>query len=119
MIASALPALLCVLSLAADDFEWPLELDHPKAKIVMYQPQPEVFEGNTIKARAARLREAGTARVAAHLAAQVGKELPVLMENPHMGRTEQFTEVLFASDQPESQIVQARITGYAGTQLTA
>ncbi len=27
-----------------------------------------------------------------------------------MGRTEQFTEVIFASDQPEGRIIEARIT---------
>ncbi len=36
-----------------------------------------------------------------------------------MGRTEQFTEVTFASDQPEGQIVTARITGHSTTQLSA
>ncbi|MDT8329113.1 MAG: tRNA (N(6)-L-threonylcarbamoyladenosine(37)-C(2))-methylthiotransferase MtaB, partial [Roseovarius sp.] len=41
------------------------------------------------------------------------------MESPRMGRTEQFTEVSFASDHPEGQIVSARVTGLRGTQLTA
>ena len=36
-----------------------------------------------------------------------------------MGRTEQFTEVLFDTDQPESQIVQATIAGLRGIQLLA
>jgi threonylcarbamoyladenosine tRNA methylthiotransferase MtaB len=43
----------------------------------------------------------------------------VLMENPRMGRTEQFTEVRFETDQPEGRIVRARITGRSGTQLRA
>ena len=72
-----------------------------------------------IKERAARLREAGDARVRAHLQAQVGKSHSILMESPTMGRTEGFTEVLFAEEQPESRIVQAAITGCSGTQLTA
>ncbi len=72
-----------------------------------------------IKERAARLREAGDARVRAHLQAQVGKSHSILMESPTMGRTEGFTEVLFAKEQPESRIVQAAITGCSGTQLTA
>jgi len=42
-----------------------------------------------------------------------------LMENPHMGRTEQFTEVSFADPQAEGQIVSPLITGIAGNQLTA
>ncbi|MGJ8621753.1 MAG: tRNA (N(6)-L-threonylcarbamoyladenosine(37)-C(2))-methylthiotransferase MtaB [Yoonia sp.] len=75
--------------------------------------------GKTIKARAAQLRAAGDAQVAAHLHAQQGKTHHILMENPRMGRTEQFTEVQFDSDQPESQIVQAKITGFEGQQLTA
>lgn len=72
-----------------------------------------------IKERAARLRAAGDARVAEHLQAQVGKTHSILMESPTMGRTEGFTEVIFAQDQPESRIVQAAITGCSGTQLTA
>lgn len=75
--------------------------------------------GKDIKARAARLREAGSVRVHAHLAEQIGKTHHILMENPRMGRTEQFTEVAFETDQPESQIVTANITGIRGEQLTA
>ncbi len=75
--------------------------------------------GRTIKERAARLRAAGEAQVANHLSAQLGKTHHILMENPRMGRTEQFTEVSFATDQPESQIVTAEITGVEGQQLTA
>ena len=75
--------------------------------------------GKAIKDRAARLRAAGDAQVTRHLAAQEGKTHHILMESPRIGRTEQFTEVVFDSDQPESQIVRATITGVAGTQLTA
>ena len=79
---------------------------------------PQV-KGPAIKDRAARLRAAGDAALARHLAAQVGVTHRVLMEGPRMGRTEQFTEVTFAADQPEGQIVTARITGFAGESLTA
>ncbi len=75
--------------------------------------------GKLIKERAAALRAAGTAQVDRHLRAQAGKIHHILMENARMGRTEQFTEVLFASDQPESKIVHAQIIGFAGNQLTA
>ena len=75
--------------------------------------------GKLIKERAAKLRAAGQSQVDRHLAAQNGKTHQILMENTRMGRTEQFTEVLFDQDQPESQIVQAKITGVAGQQLTA
>ena len=79
---------------------------------------PQV-NGKAIKQRAARLRAAGQTRVAAHLAAQVGQTHRILMENPRMGRTTQFAEVVFDTDQPESQIVTAQISGFKGTQLTA
>jgi threonylcarbamoyladenosine tRNA methylthiotransferase MtaB len=91
-----------------------------------YPPRPgtpaarmPAVNGKDIKSRAARLREAGNAQVARHLAAQQGKTHHILMENPRMGRTEQFTEVTFDADQIEGQIVTAQITGQSGTQLTA
>jgi len=79
---------------------------------------PQVH-GARIKDRAARLRAAGDAAVTAHLAAQIGKTHKVLLESPRMGRTEQFTEVVFGADQPEGQIVPATITGSTDGQLTA
>ncbi|CUI01444.1 tRNA (N(6)-L-threonylcarbamoyladenosine(37)-C(2))-methylthiotransferase MtaB [Leisingera aquaemixtae] len=85
----------------------------PAAKI------PNQVNGNVIKERAARLRAAGDAQVERHLAAQIGKTHRILMENPHMGRTEQFTEVTFAAPQEEGRIVTAEITGVAGNQLVA
>jgi threonylcarbamoyladenosine tRNA methylthiotransferase MtaB len=41
------------------------------------------------------------------------------MESPRMGRTEQFTEVCFASDRPEGAIVAAPIAGHDGRRLKA
>lgn len=79
---------------------------------------PQV-KGPEIKARAARLRAAGDAALAAHLSAQVGATHRVLMEGPRMGRTEQFTEVSFLADRPEGQIVTARIVDFAGERLVA
>ena len=75
--------------------------------------------GTDIKSRAARLRAAGTKQVTKHLAAQVGHTHAVLMENPHMGRTEQFSEVAFKTPQPVGKIVPVAITGYSDIQLTA
>ncbi|MEM5541212.1 tRNA (N(6)-L-threonylcarbamoyladenosine(37)-C(2))-methylthiotransferase MtaB [Sulfitobacter sp. AS92] len=75
--------------------------------------------GAAIKERAARLRAAGERQVQRHLQAQVGHMHAVLMENPHMGRTAQFTEVSFAVPQVEGDIVQTKITGISGTHLTA
>jgi len=85
----------------------------PAAKI------PNQVNGNVIKERAARLRAAGQAQVTRHLKQQIGRTHRILMENSRMGRTEQFTEVVFDTNQSESQIVTAPITGINGTQLTA
>jgi threonylcarbamoyladenosine tRNA methylthiotransferase MtaB len=79
---------------------------------------PQV-KGPVIKDRAARLRAAGDVALSRHLSAQVGVEHRILMEGPRLGRTGQFTEVAFASDQPEGQIVTARISGFADGRLTA
>jgi threonylcarbamoyladenosine tRNA methylthiotransferase MtaB len=80
---------------------------------------PQQINGTIIKARAARLRAAGDAQVTKHLTAQLGKTHHILMENPHMGRTEQFTEVTFTNPQPEGQIVTATISGHTSSQLSA
>ena len=75
--------------------------------------------GAHIKSRAAQLRAAGAKQVTKHLTAQVGRTHTVLMENPHMGRTEQFTEVAFKTPKPVGEIVTAAITGHSDIQLTA
>jgi threonylcarbamoyladenosine tRNA methylthiotransferase MtaB len=75
--------------------------------------------GPLVRDRAARLRALGEARLARHLAAQTGQTHRVLTESARMGRTEQFTEVAFATDQPEGRIVDARISGWAKTRLCA
>ncbi|MCA0041956.1 tRNA (N(6)-L-threonylcarbamoyladenosine(37)-C(2))-methylthiotransferase MtaB [Celeribacter litoreus] len=85
----------------------------PAAKI------PNQVKGPVIKERAARLRAIGDEQVRKHLQAQVGRTHHILMENPHMGRTEQFTEVSFATPQIEGALVRATITGIDGTQLIA
>ncbi len=75
-------------------------------------------DGRAVKARAARLRAAGAARVAGYLQARVGQTHNVLLENPHMGRTEGFAEVRFDPPQPVGQIIKTRITGVDGDQLS-
>ena len=75
--------------------------------------------GAVIKQRAAKLRAAGRAALAAHLGAQVGETHAVLIEAPDMGRTAQFAEVRFSQPQPVGEIVEARITGHDGAQLLA
>ena len=79
---------------------------------------PQV-KGPEIKSRAARLRAAGDTALARHLGAQIGQSHRILTESPRMGRTEQFTEVAFAVDQPEGQILTATISGTEGTRLLA
>ena len=79
---------------------------------------PQV-RGAEVKERAARLRAAGDAALARHLAAQQGALHRVLTEGPRMGRTEQFAEVVFAEDRPEGRIVEARITGHRDGRLIA
>jgi len=75
--------------------------------------------GPEIKDRAARLRAAGDAALARHLSRQVGVVHQVLTEGPRMGRTGQFTEVTFESDQPEGAIVETRIKGISAGRLLA
>ncbi len=77
------------------------------------------LDGRIVRERAARLRAAGDAAVAAHLGAQVGRSHRVLMESPRMGRTEQFAEVVFDRDAPEGRIVETRIAGHDGRRLRA
>ena len=77
---------------------------------------PQV-NGRDIKDRAARLRAAGEAKVLQHLKAQVGHMHNVLLENPNMGRTQQFAEVIFAKPQPEGKIISTEIISASTTQL--
>ncbi len=91
-----------------------------------YSPRPGTpaarmpqVDGRAVKSRAARLRATGDAAVARHLAAQQGQVHRILTERPDMGRTEQFTEVVFDTAQPEGQIVTAAITGTRDQRLVA
>ncbi len=77
------------------------------------------LKGPEIRDRAARLRAAGDAALARHLAAQAGTRHRILTETPRMGRTEQFTEVAFTADQPEGVILEAVVTGQSAGRLTA
>ena len=77
------------------------------------------LRGPEIRDRAARLRAAGDTRLSRYLAEQSGMTRHVLMEGPRMGRTEQFAEAVFDTDQPEGRIIVADITGTRGQQLAA
>jgi threonylcarbamoyladenosine tRNA methylthiotransferase MtaB len=75
--------------------------------------------GRLVKERAAMLRQKGDEKVQTHLRSQVGKVHAVLMENPNLGRTEQFTEVCFDTPQAESEIITAQITDTLNGNLLA
>jgi len=75
--------------------------------------------GPLVRDRAAALRKAGDTALARHLTAQIGQTHRILTESPRMGRTEQFTEVRFATDRTEGTIVTATITGQENGQLAA
>jgi threonylcarbamoyladenosine tRNA methylthiotransferase MtaB len=76
-------------------------------------------DGKLIKSRAAILREKGNTKVKEHLRNQVGKEHAVLMENENLGRSEQFTEILFETPQIDGRIIIARVTGVSDDKLIA
>ena len=91
-----------------------------------YSPRPGTpaarmpqVDGRAIKARAATLRAAGEVRVTAHLSKQIGQKHNILVEKPRMGRTEHFAEVAFVQDQPEGEIIHAKIAGATDRQLLA
>ncbi len=73
-------------------------------------------ERAVVKARAQDLRAKGEALLRAHLAAQVGRTLRVLVERGAMGRAEDFTLVAMPGAAPGS-IVTASIVGHDGTKL--
>jgi threonylcarbamoyladenosine tRNA methylthiotransferase MtaB len=79
---------------------------------------PQV-DGRAIKDRAAQLRAAGQEQVRRHLEQQVGETHRILMESPHMGRTEHFAEVRFAAPQPTGKIVSAQVSGVSDRHLVA
>ena len=78
---------------------------------------PQVDRG-IVKQRAARLRAAGDAAHARHLAALVGTSQRVLVERDGLGRTEDFTLAAVDRGRP-GEIVEARITGHDGERLIA
>lgn len=91
-----------------------------------YSPRPGTpaarmpqVNGKAIKERAARLRAEGNRQVQNHLSAQIGKTHRILMEKPHMGRTEQFAEVQFGSPKTEGAVIEALVTGTDAASLRA
>ncbi|MFM8820514.1 MAG: MiaB/RimO family radical SAM methylthiotransferase, partial [Phenylobacterium sp.] len=72
-----------------------------------------------VRDRAARLRAAGEAALARHLAAQVGREVRGLVERPGLARAEDFSEIAFSGAAPAGDIRIFRVTGQDGRRLLA
>ena len=71
---------------------------------------PQV-NGTAVRERAARLRQAGAARVAAHLAGMQGRRVQLLMERADFGRTEGFAKTVLPGQHRPGSVVDARIVG--------
>ena len=92
-----------------------------------YSPRPGTpaarmpqLEKRVVKARAARLRDAGVAALVKHLDAHIGSEAEVLVERGAQGRLPDFTPVAFEADAGEAgRLVRARIIGHDKTRLKA
>ena len=89
-----------------------------------YSPRPgtpaarmPLLAAAVIKERAARLRAAGEAALAAALAARVGSETDVLVERPGMGRAAFYAVVSFGAPGAEGEIRRMRLVGAAGRSL--
>jgi threonylcarbamoyladenosine tRNA methylthiotransferase MtaB len=91
-----------------------------------YSPRPGTpaarmppVPGEIVRDRAARLREAGDAALAAHLAGEVGRTHRVLTERGGLGRTEGFTPVRLAPEPPPGVFREVTIAGHDGRVLIA
>jgi threonylcarbamoyladenosine tRNA methylthiotransferase MtaB len=72
-----------------------------------------------VKERAARLRAAGEAALARHLARQAGRTLQGLVERPGIARAEDFTEIAFEGEATPGAIIALRVTGHDGKRALA
>ncbi|HRE21104.1 MAG TPA: tRNA (N(6)-L-threonylcarbamoyladenosine(37)-C(2))-methylthiotransferase MtaB [Rhabdaerophilum sp.] len=70
-----------------------------------------------IKERAARLREAGAAALARHLAGHSGTEARILAERGGLARLDDFTPVRLVAPLEPGTLAKARITGHDGAVL--
>ncbi|SEH39938.1 threonylcarbamoyladenosine tRNA methylthiotransferase MtaB [Methylobacterium sp. 275MFSha3.1] len=89
-----------------------------------YSPRPETpaarmppVAPDVIRARAARLREAGAGALRRHLDAQVGRRLTVLAERGGVGRSVDFTAVRLAADEAPGTFHSIAIAGHDGARL--
>ncbi|HOV03105.1 MAG TPA: tRNA (N(6)-L-threonylcarbamoyladenosine(37)-C(2))-methylthiotransferase MtaB [Kaistiaceae bacterium] len=78
---------------------------------------PQLDRG-LVKARAARLREAGGAAFIRHLDGEIGARRLILVEREGIGRTERFTPSEIVGGQP-GEIIAARIVGRTQSSLIA
>jgi threonylcarbamoyladenosine tRNA methylthiotransferase MtaB len=74
---------------------------------------------SVVKDRAARLRAAGDAGLARHLAAQVGRTLSGLVERPGVARAEDFTEIAFAGEAAVGAVAALEVSGHDGRRALA
>jgi threonylcarbamoyladenosine tRNA methylthiotransferase MtaB len=72
-----------------------------------------------VRERAARLRAAGEAALARHLASRVGRDVQGLVERPGLARAEDFSEIAFSGSAPAGEIRTFRVTGQDGRRLLA
>jgi len=72
-----------------------------------------------VKARAARLREKGSTKLAEMLSGEIGRTRDVLVEKPGFGRTPSFAAVEFAGAHRTGAIVPMRIGGATRERLIA
>ena len=89
-----------------------------------YSPRPGTpaalmpkVPSKVIKARAARLRQAGNQALARYLDAQTGCVTDVLMETPDVGRTPQFTTLTLSGVHAPGDMIRTRILGRDGDTL--
>jgi threonylcarbamoyladenosine tRNA methylthiotransferase MtaB len=89
-----------------------------------YSPRPGTpaarmppLPGAAIKERAAKLRAAGKAALAADLASRIGGETDVLIERPGTGRAAFYAAVRFQGLAVEGEIQRMRIVGTSGHEL--
>jgi threonylcarbamoyladenosine tRNA methylthiotransferase MtaB len=73
--------------------------------------------GETIKARARRLRAAGGAALRKRLASEIGTTRQVLIESATQGRTEHFLPVAISGEAPGA-VMPLAIRGHDGVRLT-
>jgi threonylcarbamoyladenosine tRNA methylthiotransferase MtaB len=89
-----------------------------------YSPRPGTpaarmpqLPGPLIKERAARLRAAADAALAAELSSRIGSETDVLIERPGMGRAAFYAAVSFTTSGTEGSVRRMRLVGSNGHDL--